>query len=277
MIMIAALFSTAAQAKETSPPRIISAGNGITEIIYALGAGDQLIAVDSTSVYPAEVHRLPKLGYHKQLSAEGILAMNPSILVGTDDMGPPATIEQLKGAGLTISALPLQNNADNIQLRIESLAKLLDREQEGKRLWKSVSESLSEARAIAGEQKKPKVLFMLAMGGRTPSVSGSDTSAHALIELAGGVNPAAEQFSSYKPLSNEALLMLAPDVVVFSDQGKGTTPQQLIDMQPILKQTPAGKSGRLIAIDPGMLLGGLGPRTGELAVELAKAFFTSES
>ncbi|MET4696499.1 ABC-type hemin transport system substrate-binding protein [Endozoicomonas sp. NE35] len=118
---------------------------------------------------------------------------------------------------------------------------------------------------------------MLAMGGRTPSVSGSDTSAHALIELAGGVNPAAEQFSSYKPLSNEALLMLAPDVVVFSDQGKGTTPQQLIDMQPILKQTPAGKSGRLIAIDPGMLLGGLGPRTGELAVELAKAFFTSES
>ncbi|MET4696498.1 ABC-type hemin transport system substrate-binding protein [Endozoicomonas sp. NE35] len=156
MIMIAALFSTAAQAKETSPPRIISAGNGITEIIYALGAGDQLIAVDSTSVYPAEVHRLPKLGYHKQLSAEGILAMNPSILVGTDDMGPPATIEQLKGAGLTISALPLQNNADNIQLRIESLAKLLDREQEGKRLWKSVSESLSEARAIAGDTEKAK-------------------------------------------------------------------------------------------------------------------------
>ncbi|KEQ12430.1 hypothetical protein GZ77_18010 [Endozoicomonas montiporae] len=65
--------------------------------------------------------------------------------------------------------------------------------------------------------------------------------------------------------------------MIFSDHGKGTTPQQLIDMQPILKQTPAGKNGRLVAIDPGMLLGGLGPRTGELAVELAKAFFPPES
>lgn len=69
----------------------------------------------------------------------------------------------------------------------------------------------------------------------------------------------------------------APDVVIYSDHGKGTTLEQLIAQQPILQQTPAGKNGRLIAIDPGMLLGGLGPRTGELAVELAKAFFPSES
>ena len=276
IMVIAALLSTAAQAKENFNPRIISAGSGITEIIYALGAGDKVIAVDSTSVYPTEVHRLPKLGYHKQMSAEGILALKPSILIGTDDMGPPATIDQLKSAGLTITALPLQNTADNIELRISTLATLLGKEQEGKQLWKSISASFSKARAIAGDQKKPKVLFMLAMGGRTPSVSGSDTSANTLIELAGGINPAAKQFSSYKPLSNEVLLMMAPDVVIYSDHGKGTTAQQLIDMQPILKQTPAGKSGRLIAIDPGVLLGGLGPRTGDLAVELAKTFFPSE-
>ena len=136
------------------------------------------------------------------------------------------------------------------------------------------SDALAKAESIAADKDKPRVLFMLAMGGRTPSVSGGDTSANTLIRLAGGINPAESQFSSYKPLSNEALLMMSPDVIIYSDHGKGTTAQQLIDMQPILQQTPAGKSGRLIAIDPGMLLGGLGPRTGDLAVELANAFYS---
>ena len=276
-VMIAALFTMAAQAKEVATPRIISAGNGITEIIYALGAGNQVVAVDSISAYPEAVQNLPKLGYVRQLSAEGILALKPDLLIGTDEMGPPSTMEQLKSAGLNITTLPQQSNADNIQLRISSLAKLLDKEQEGKQLWQSVSGSLAEARDIAGNQKKPTVLFMLAMGGRTPYVAGNNTSANALIELAGGANPAAGQFASFKPLSNEALLTLAPDVVIYSDQGKGTTAQQLIDMQPILQQTPAGKNGRLIAIEPSMLLGGLGPRTGELAVKLAKAFFPAKS
>ena len=174
---------------EKGDQRIVSAGSGITEIIYALGAGDQVVAVDSTSVYPADVHRLPKLGYHKQMSAEGILALRPSILIGTDDMGPPATITQLENAGLEVAALPLQNSADNIQHRIETLAGLLNREQEGRQLWKSIEQNLEEARSMAAGQKKPRVLFLLAMGGRTPSVSGRDTSAHTLIELAGGVNP----------------------------------------------------------------------------------------
>ena len=276
-IIIATLLAMAAQAKEISTPRIISAGSGVTEIIYALGAGDQIVAVDSISAYPEDVNSLPRLGYLKQLSAEGILAMQPSILIGTEDMGPPTTMEQLKSAGVNIATLPLKSDAESIQHRILSLAKILDKEQEGKQLWQSVSDSFAEARNIAGEQKKPTVLFMLAMGGRTPYVAGNNTAANSLIELAGGINPTASQFASYKPLSNEALLQLAPDVVLYSDQGKGTTPQQLIDMQPVLQQTPAGKSGRMIAIEPNMLLGGLGPRTGELAVELAKAFFPAKS
>lgn len=280
IILLAASLPVAALSGGTGEKdglRIVSAGNGITEIIYALGAGDQVVAVDSTSVYPADVHKLPKLGYHKQMSAEGILALRPSILIGSDDMGPPATITQLESAGLEVAALPLQNSADNIQHRIETLAGLLNREQEGKQLWQSIAQNLEEAQNIASDQKKPRVLFLLAMGGRTPSVSGRDTSANTLIELAGGINPAADQFTSYKPLSNESLLVMAPDIIIYSDHGKGTTPEQLIDLQPVLKQTPAVKKGRLIAIDPGMLLGGLGPRTGDLALELAKEFFPSET
>ena len=274
--LVSVLCCTAALAKPVPEPRIISAGNGITEIIYALGAGDQVIAVDSTSVYPPEVHALPKLGYHKQLSAEGILALNPSIVIGSDDIGPDTTIDQLKNAGVDVAALPLKNTTGNIHYRIKELAKLLGREEAGEVLWQSIEHSLSEAKALYANKEKPNVVFLLAMGDRTPSVSGNNTSANALIELAGGHNPAAEQFASYKPLSNEALLMMMPDVILYSDRGDGLTPDQLISMQPILKQTPAGKNKRLIAIDPGRLLGGLGPRTGELALELAQAFYPPE-
>lgn len=273
-ILAMTLYSMIVLATPDNRHRIISAGSGVTEIIYALGAGDQVVAVDSTSAYPNKVRRLPKLGYHKQMSAEGILALNPSILIGTDDMGPPSTMTQLQYAGLNIMPLSIENSTDNIKQRIETLAILLEREQEGEQLWKSITTDLMAAEKLSSHQKKPKVLFMLAMGGRVPSVSGSDTAANTLIELAGGINPAAQQFARYKPLSNEALLIMSPDFVIYADDGKGMTDEQLIAMQPVLKQTPAGKSGRLIAIDPGLLLGGLGPRTGKQALALAKAFFT---
>ncbi|OED45024.1 hypothetical protein ACH42_06025 [Endozoicomonas sp. (ex Bugula neritina AB1)] len=275
-IVAISLYSMTVLAAPNNSHRIVSAGSGVTEIIYALGAGDQVVAVDSNSAYPNAVHKLPKLGYHKNMSAEGILALNPSIMIGTDDMGPSATIAQLKDAGLTVMPLFIENSTENIQQRIETLATLLKREHQGQQLWKTISKDLVAAKALSGQHKKPKVLFMLAMGGRVPSVSGSDTAANTLIELAGGINPAAEQYSSYKPLSNEALLMMSPDFVIYADDGNGMTDEQFIAMQPILKQTPAGKKGHLIAIDPGLLLGGLGPRTGEQALKLAKAFFPSE-
>lgn len=271
------VLSLSAQASLKDDARIVSAGNGITEIIYALGAGDQLVAVDLTSNYPAEVNKLPKLGYHKQLSAEGVLALKPDVLIGTEDMGPPATIKQLEMAGLMVESYPTRNSAENIKERITALSELLGKEQEGQALWQSIRKDLESAKAIAKGKDKPKVLFLLAMEGRTPSVSGGGTEANALIELAGGVNPAEEQFTSYKPLSSEALLTMAPDVIIFSDRGKGTSGEQLLESQPILKQTPAGKSGRVIPVDGRLLLGGLGPRIGETAVKLAKDFYPDEA
>ena len=263
--------------KKAAPERIVSAGNGVTELIYALGAGDQVVAVDVTSNWPTATHQLPKLGYHKQMSAEGILAMAPTLLIGTDDMGPPSTISQLKTAGVQVESLPLEFSTENIKYRIEYLAKLLNKEDQGKKLWQSIKTSLDKAQSLADSRKnRPKVLFLLAMGGRTPSVSGDNTAANALIELAGGDNVAASEFTSYKPLSNESLLEMAPDVIIYADRGDGTTPQQIINMQPALKQTPAGRSGKVIAIDGSLLLGGLGPRTGETAIKLAKILYCDD-
>ena len=271
--------ASAAPAKKDDV-RIVSAGSGVTEIIYALGAGDQVVAADATSSYPVEVNKLPKLGYHKQLSAEGILAMAPTMLVGTADMGPPATLDQLKSAGLTIKALPVDNSVENIETRIEALATLLDKEDEGEKLWQEINVSLKQAQTLSdSHEKKARVMFVLAMGGRTPTVAGEGSAANAIINLAGGYNMAADDFKGYKALSNEALLLLAPEVIIYpgSVSNPDMTPEKLLEQMPILKQTPAGKNGRIIAIDGTLLLGGLGPRTGELALSLAKEFYPEQS
>ncbi|WP_020582471.1 heme/hemin ABC transporter substrate-binding protein [Endozoicomonas elysicola] len=263
--------------------RIVSAGNGVTEIIYALGAGDQVIAVDQTSTWPTQVNQLPRLGYHKQLSAEGILALEPTMLIGTEDMGPPSTLAQLESAGVEVEALPLKHTAESIENQIKSLADILGKEEQGNALWEDIEDSLDEAKALAASyeekhEKKVPVLFVLAMGGRSPTIAGTGTAANAMIGLAGGYNPAAEQFKGYKALSNEAMLLLAPEVIIFpgSTSNPDMTPETLLEQMPILKQTPAGKSGRVVAIDGNMLLGGLGPRTGDVALSLAKSFYLDQ-
>lgn len=263
--------------------RIVSAGNGVTEIIYALGAGDQVIAVDQTSTWPTQVNQLPRLGYHKQLSAEGILALEPTMLIGTEDMGPPSTLAQLESAGVEVEALPLKHTAESIENQIKSLANILGKEEQGNALWEDIEDSLDEAKALATSyeekhEKKVPVLFVLAMGGRSPTIAGTGTAANAMIGLAGGYNPAAEQFKGYKALSNEAMLLLAPEVIIFPGTASNpdVTPESLLEQMPILKQTPAGKNGRVVAIDGNMLLGGLGPRTGDVALSLAKSFYLDQ-
>ena len=263
--------------------RIVSAGNGVTEIIYALGAGDQVVAVDQTSTWPEAVNKLPRLGYHRQLSAEGILALQPTLLIGTQDMGPPPTLAQLASAGVEVEVLNVDYSAESIERQITSLADILDREAEGEALWITINDSLEAAKAMAASyeqkhQKKVPVLFVLAMGGRAPSIAGEGTAADAMIALAGGYNPAAEQFQGYKALSNEALFLLAPEVIVYpgSTSNPDMTPEKLLEQMPTLKQTPAGRNGRIVAIDGNMLLGGLGPRTGDVALSLAKTFYPEE-
>ncbi len=283
-VLAGALLANGALAEEEyDTKRIVSAGNGVTEIIYALGAGDRVVAVDQTSTWPEAVNKLPHLGYHRQLSAEGILALQPTLLIGTQDMGPPATLAQLESAGVEVEALSIDFSAQSIEKQIKSLADILDREAEGEALWATIEDSLGAARAMAASyeqkhQKKVPVLFVLAMGGRAPSIAGEGTAANAVIALAGGYNPAAEQFHGYKALSNEALLLLAPEVIVFpgSTSNPGMTPERLLERMPALKQTPAGRHGRVVAIDGNMLLGGLGPRTGEVALSLAKTFYSEE-
>ena len=249
--------------------RVISAGSSVTELIFALGGQEQLIAVDVTSNEP-RTRELPQVGYHRQLSAEGLLTLNPTQLIGSDEMGPESTLRQLRSAGVKVSVINSDPDAQGLLERIDQIAQLMNRQTAANSLKRQVNDSLQQLKDGQPEQSPLKVLFLLLHEGRAANVAGLNTIPDTLITLAGARNPAAEMISAYKPLSMEALITMQPDVILVSgrsyDQLGGA--EAILEALPVLKATPAGIHQRIVTIDGHALVGGVGLKTIQEALRL---------
>lgn len=268
-----ALVPALGQARTAVPSaeRLISIGGAVTEIVFALGAGERVIAVDSTSYYPPEAERLPDVGYIRQLVAEPIVALDPSLVLLLEGAGPPTTIDQLRAAEVPLLMVPDDPSADGIVEKIRVVAAAIGHEAEGDALGHRIDAELARlARAVAGVPQRPSVLFVLAAGDGGLLAAGDDTAAGGIIELAGGRN-AVTGFEGYKPLSAEAAVVAAPDLLLFMDR----TLDEIgglegVAARPELALTPAVQTGRVKAMN-GLLLLGFGPRTPQAVRELAAA------
>lgn len=251
--------------------RLVTLGGTITEIVFALGAGNTVVGVDSSSVHPAAVERFPIVGYQRRLSAEGILSLMPTRVLATADAGPPAAITQLRDAGVAVDVFPsAMGPAKAIEL-VEAIAAALGRQNEGAKLAaRMVREIDAATRTVADLDDHPRVLFVYARGPGAVLVGGSDTEADAMIRLAGAVNAGAA-FAGFKPLSAEGVIASAPDVVLVTSRGAASLggTAAALDL-PGLWQTPAGAARRVVAMDDLLLLG-FGPRLGTAIAELAVA------
>ena len=246
--------------------RLLVLSGGLTESVFAIGAGDRVIAADSTSVFPPEVERLPRLGYYRQLSAEGILALKPDAVIAPDDAGPPGVLDQVRAAGVDVVILPGAASADSARKRIEMLGVLLDLPTEAARVRADLD------RALAGVPKlatAPRVLFVYARGAGTLQVAGQQTAADEMIALAGAQN-AARGYTGYRPLTAEAIVAADPDVLLLTTRGlEAIGGVEAALALPGISLTKAGEAKRVVALDDLLLLG-FGPRTGAAAQALAK-------
>lgn len=247
--------------------RIISVGGAITETVFALGAGDEVVAVDTSSIYPAAVHALPKVGYQRTLSAEGILALSPDLLIVSEEAGPPATLAQLENAGVKIVRMPNAKTIDEAADRILEVGKALDRPAQA--IAEKLRADAKAATARATASSGPTFALIYARGTGTLQVGGDDTAAVAMVTLAGGRN-AITTISGFKPLSPEVLIAAAPEVLVIPERGLATIggPAGLA-ASPGVSATPAGNARRFVAYDDLLLLG-FGPRLPSAIDELAK-------
>lgn len=254
---------------------LVAIGGSVTEIIYALGQDDRLIARDSTSSYPAQVQELPDVGYMRALSPEGVLAVSPGLIISEDGAGPPETIAVLESADIPFIVVPDTFTSDGILAKIRAVGAALDVEDEAETLALSLEAKLDAAieqaqQTAAGAPKR--VLFVLSTQGGRIMASGTNTAANGIIEMAGGVNVITE-FEGYKPLSDEAISAAAPDVILMMLNGgdHGTTNEDLFAM-PALIGTPAAQANAVVRMD-GLYLLGFGPRTADAIVELNNALY----
>lgn len=250
--------------------QIISLDGTVTEIVYALGAGDRLIATDASSTYPEAATQLPQVGYVRQLSAEPILGMAPTLILTSDDAGPPEAVTQLQESGVPVLMLGSADSLENSYALIRSIAQALGVAAKGEALIADMEADLAEAKAmLAQATTTPRVLFIYARGPETVSAAGSGTSIDVIFELAGVTN-AVTGWEGYQPLTAEGSVTLAPDAILLFTSGLESVGgvDGLVGI-PGIAETPAGAERRIHDMD-GLLLTGLGPRVGEAVQHLIK-------
>ncbi|WP_039019269.1 heme/hemin ABC transporter substrate-binding protein [Halocynthiibacter namhaensis] len=258
--------------------RIASVGGAVTEIIWALGEQHRVIARDTTSVFPPDVLDLPDVGYMRRLSPEGILMVNPDLVLTEPGSGPPETLELLAEAQIPFIDVPGDYSANGILTRIHAVADALGVPEKGDALAARIGAEL-EAVKLRGQARvtedsaRPKVLFILSMPGGRLNVSGTGTRADGIIKMAGGRN-AISEFDQYRILADEAIITAAPDVILMmTATGTGSTSNGEILAHPAIQLTPAGQNNAIIRMDGSLMLG-FGPRTAEAATQLTEAFFS---
>ncbi|MBC7006310.1 ABC transporter substrate-binding protein [Photobacterium sp. BZF1] len=255
--------------------RIISAGAAITEIINAMGAQEQLVAVDVTSKTMVD-EDMPVLGYHRQLSAESLIALNPTRLLGSNEMGPKTTLDLIKQAGIEVDVVNSGETVEDLMTRIEQVGELTKTEQEAQDLKVQVQEKVASInQKLAKHSDKKKVLFLMIHEGRPANVAGRNTTADSVIRLAGAVNPAASAVESYKPVSLEAMVEMQPDIILLSSRTLSQigSADDLLKKMPLLSATPAGQNKAVVTIDGTALIGGLGLKSLSEAERLNQVFY----
>jgi len=272
----ALVASTQALAAEL-PQRWVSAGGALSEWISALGGEPRLVGVDTTSQHPESLKALPSIGYQRQLSSEGILSLRPDLLVGTEEMGPPPVLAQIRKAGVRVELLSSKADLAAVDANLKQLGTLLGAEQKAAQLAAGYHQQLEalqvQVKQAQASHKAPGVLLLVGHAGAKPLIAGQGTAGDWLLRQAGARNLAEHQ--GYKNFSNEALAALDPDVVVFSDRALvgDQALQALLKENPALAASRAAHDKRLVSLDPTLLVGGLGPRLPMALQDLAAAFY----
>lgn len=250
-------LSTFAAAKQ----RVVVIDGALTEIVYLLGGEKNLVAVDTTSVYPPQASKLPNVGYMRALSAEGILSSKPSLVITSPSAGPKTAIDKIKAAGVKLETVKSDYSIEGLYNKVKRLGQLLNKQKQALELNQQLGRQLESMTPVLSGQyvkakRKPRILFFLGMQGNQYMAAGGKTQADAVIDIIHAENALDKNVKGYKPLSKESVLSINPDViVVLATQGLDKA-QAYIDK---LKMTKAYNNNQVAVINASVLLG-FGPR-----------------
>jgi len=229
---------------------------------------DRLVGVDVTSTYPEAAQALPKVGHNRNISAEGILALSPDLVIGKAGELRTNVLTQLQQAGLDVKLIEPDYSVEGAVSMVKQVCVLLGKPDAASPLVQKIQ---SEMEAVEPLEKPCRALFIYARGAGTLMVAGTGTQLQDMITLAGGTN-AVKEFEGFKPLTAESLVVANPDVIILFESGMESLDGMNGLMEvPGIGQTNAGKNMAFVSMD-GQLLSGFGPRVGQAATELNAAF-----
>ncbi|KUM27917.1 hemin ABC transporter substrate-binding protein [Mesorhizobium loti] len=255
--------------------RIASIGGSITEIVYALGEEEHLVARDSTSYFPQAALKLPDVGYMRALSPEGVLSVNPTGILALHGSGPKEAVDVLKKSSVPFIEVPEHYSHEGILEKIRIVGRALGVDAKAERLAAEMDTKLKSAeKQTASIKERKRILFVLSTQGGKILAAGSDTAGDGIIKLAGAVN-AVEGFSGHKQMSDEAIVTARPDVILTMKNAGPPISEDELFANPSIASTPAGAARKVISMDGGYLLG-FGPRTAEAIHDLAVSLYGNQ-
>ena len=257
------------------PMRVVTVGAPATEIVYALGAGESVVATDTTSTWPEVVSGLPKVGYMRALASEGIISLKPDLIIAVEKSGPAPVLDSLRGLGIQVITLPSLDQLENLPEAISIAAKALGRQVEGEELVAAVENDIASIRHLAGADHAT-IVFLMAVGHGQPISAGSNTTADEIINLVGGENPMAG-YEGFKPVSSEVIAGDTSDYVL--------VPQSTLEhfggvdgmkKHPSLGLHKAVQADHVVTVSSSTILG-FGPRSASEIRELAAKLHSAET
>ncbi len=268
------LFTLLANAQDAPPKkhRIISSAPVVTEILYAIGAGDGVVGADDYSKYPPEAEKLKKYGGLGNASIETLLALKPSLVV---IYGKQPDLEKFCEKRGVEKVNVMIESVDDIYKTIQALGKATGREKSAEKLWQEVLRQLANAKFRLKQDDAP-LRVLITIGREAGSFQnvlsvGKGSFLEELINMTGGKNVFADQKQAYPMISAEQIIGAAPDVIIeFAGEAKGhgNIEKKKKDWA-VFKSIPAVKNGRIYFLSGDHLLIP-GPRIGKIAEDLVK-------
>ena len=259
--------------------RIVSLNGDLTEIIFELGFGENVVGVDVTTTYPPEAAALndqgQTVGFAQQLAAEAVLRFEPTLVIGDQQVAPPEVLEQLRGAGIPVVILETQTTLDGVETKILEVAEILGVPDEGSELAERVMGEIDAARALAAtDDSDPKIAYVYVRGPQVVFLFGAGMPTQGMIEGAGAIDAGAEAgVFGPAPLTPEALVAAAPDLIVLPEAGLAALGgiEAFLEL-PGVAETPAAQNDAFLDYDEAYFFN-LGPRAGQALDEFVRDLY----
>ena len=257
-IAVSLLALSCGRGSSDAGPRVVCVSKQINEFMFDIHAESVLVARDLTSIYPAAITKLPSVGYHRALSAEGIISMRPTMLLTDGNLGPDAVVTQVKKVGIPVLVLAPGSTADSAQLLMQRLGHEFHHEAQADSIvsaWKAEMSRALRDSARWTSADPPRVLVMhFGQIANDYLALKRGTTADQLIRWAGGVN-AIDSTGGMLRLTPELIAKAAPDIIIATDVGFDRVGSaDKFAALPGVSLTPAGKAGKVYRIDEGELM-----------------------